>query len=248
MPFSQKRTKSNKFVKKRKVSTAVNAKNIAKNTAKINRLIRQETVWTTYQAKSELLALGHQKTWWLTNPAGWTKVFGPEPSDMPTLYKVEVDLSIIPANEPSAVKYSVFVVSLKTDTSSQLTENKGSGLVSLDQGIHYTDVANGLLHAGQVFLNPQFFRVHKQYKFTIGQELAGDGSQAQRQLSASEKRINFTVYPKQLIKNGRGGFDPASTSTFPDAAQLYVFVFSDNQTVDAQSPTMTANASITLRS
>lgn len=233
---------------KRAATAAANARAIAKNQRKINKLIKNETVYTTYQAKLEDLALGHQKTWWITNPPGWTKVFGPPPGDLPIMQKVELDMMIIPANEPSAVTFTVYVVSLRPETMSQLTENKGPGLVTLDQGTHYTDVAHGILHAGQVALNPQFFKIHKSYRFTKGQELAGDGSTIQRSLSGSVWRASCVLYPNKLLKNGRGDFDPASTSTFDDKAQLYVLAFSDNSTVDAQSPTLTVNASITLKS
>jgi len=233
---------------RRAAGAARNASLIRKNTTKINRMVKLETTYTTYQAKLEAANLSHQNTWWVTDPSGWTKRFGPTPGPMAMLTKVEFDLQIVPANESACITYSAFAVMLKKDTMAQIVENQGMGLATLVEGIHYTDVDHGLIPAGQVILNPDFFHVLKTYKFQIGQELAGAGAEAQRQLSKSVWRKSFKLYPKKLLKNGRGDFDPAVMSTLRNDAQVYFIVFTDNSAADAQHPTLTANCAITVKS
>lgn len=234
---------------KRFATAASNRRNITKNTTKINRMIKLETVYTTFQAELRYQALVHQNTWWLTDPSTWVQRFGPTPGPQAMLTKVEVDMQIIPANEPSAITYTIYVVSLKKETSAQLLNNKGNGLITLDQTVHFVDTVQGVgLNAGQVFLNPQFFHVHKKWTFINGQNLAGDYTQAQKQLSKSAWRKNFTLYPRKLLMNGRGDFDPGTQVTWRNDAQLYVLFFSDNTSLDAQSPTVTANCLLTVKS
>ena len=185
----------------------------------------------------------------MTDPSEMVQKFGPTPGAQATLTKLEVDLQIIPANEPSCITYTAYCVMLKKDTMAQLIENQGQTLGTLVENIHFTDVTHGVgIPAGQAFLNPQFFRILKKYTFQVGQELAGDGGNTQKQLSSSVFRKTFTVRPNKLLKNGRGDFDPAAVSTFRNDAQVYFIIFSDNIALDAQYPTITANCMLTVKS
>jgi len=165
------------------------------------------------------------------------------------IYKVEFDMRINPANEPQNIVYSVFIVSLNPQNSDQLVANMNVNLATLTEGTHYTDVASTTppVHGGQVILNPNFFKIHKQYKFAKGQNLAGLGGYQQKSNADSQWRKQCTLYPKVGIRNGRGDFD-LTQNTFRNEAQLYVLLFSSNHTGDMQSPTFTCNTLVTLKS
>jgi len=228
---------------------ARNSMAIQKVDAKLRAYRREDTEYTGYQVTQQSLGLGFINVMHLTQMAAWTKRFGPDPGGTCSLVKIEMDLHFKCANEPSPVTFSCFLATLNPQNADQITENLGQTLAGLIQNIHFIDgVATGPVNQGQVYLNPEFFRVHKTWKFTIGTTQLNSTSEAQRSGEFSHKRIVTKLYHQRKLANGRGNFDPSSQSTITNESKVYLIVFTDNLVIDLQYPTLDVNALCTVKS
>lgn len=208
---------------------------------------RQELDWTQYQATLNTALSVPYVVWDLCTPTGWLKRFGSEPQGQAMLRKIEVDMQITVNNEPSPVTYSLFLVSLREETSAQLISNIGSGMTALVENTHYTlgPAVNG--GRGQAYMNPAFFKIHKAKRFQLASlKYDSAGANATNQ-EGTVRRFSWTIPFKRRLVSGRGSWTQA-VSSVQNSARLFFFIFNDNSTADGESPYVTANALVHVTS
>lgn len=221
---------------------------LAKSVGSLNRRRVLDMDWTQYKiARSINLAVPYG-VWDMSALSGWTQVFGPDPTGQVMLRKLEYDLQFQINNETSGITFSTFVVSLRPSTASQLVENVGANLANMTANIHYTQGPNSNGGLGQVYLNPEFFQIHKAYRFQISGTKYDTTGQEARNQEGTVKRISGSIKMKHRLINGRTAWQPSGTSTMPDGYRMYVLVFNDNSQADGLFPVMTGNGLFHLTS
>lgn len=226
--------------------------NVQKLDAKLRRYRRDDTEWSQYQhtINSDLASV---TIWHLTKVSGWAKRFGPDPAGVSELYKIDYDFQFKSATEPGPTTCTAFLVTLKNDTMTQLTENQGTDLQGgLVENVHYINgkqpAGGGLdIQSGQTYLNPSFFNIKKQWHFSVGGRDFSDPDQVQR-CCRDMYRFRATCWNQKKLVNGRGAFDPAAMSTINNEAKVFLIVFSDNISTVEGSPRLDATSMITLKS
>lgn len=180
----------------------------------------------------------------LVVPTAWTNIFtDPESVENATRVQtkgVKLDMLFTCHSEMDPTDLSVFVVSLKPETADQLLDIAGSDLASMVAGAHYAKVGT---YSGQVFLNEQFFNIHRTYKFSITGTLQATTVEASREASASFKRISTYVPWSRKLWSGRNDWrDSLTSARVASSAKLYVLMFNNNSAVDLNYPHVTTNA------
>lgn len=230
--------------------------NVQKLDAKLRSYRRRDTEWTQYQVLTQSPNLVQKYVWHLTQLDTWTQRFGQTPGGVPYLHSIKYDFDFKCASEAGPTSFSCFLVSLRTDTMSQLVENQGANLQSgLVENIHYMsgqtlDSASQIYTTtGQVELNPMFFKIHKTWRFAIGVEtFSSSSNEPSRILSQSHKRITGMLKMNKKLQNGRGNFAPSAMSTCDNSAKVFLLVFNDNLSNLEGSPTLDGQCMVTVRS
>jgi len=231
-----------------------NSMAVQKLDRKLKAYRRQDTEWTQYQIKTTASpTLSTKYIWHLTKVADWTERFGITPAGVPFLHKIDYDLYFKTNDEAGPTTFTVFIVSLRGDTQTQLTENQGTDLQSgLVENVHYITgeeaLGGGLVGtSGQVHLNPAFFRVHKRKDFALGEEGFYAGMKL-KNMSDSGRRFTGSIKHHKKLVNGRGDFDPAGMSTINNSAKLFLIVFTNNASGLEGSPILDGTCMVTVKS
>lgn len=246
---------SSRFVQRKALKSSMN---VQKLDAKLNRYRRQDTEWTQYQVKTAgSPAIGQVYIWHMTKLSTWIERFGPSPAGVPYLHKIDYDLYFKEGDEAGPTTFTAFLVSLKSDTQTQLCENQGTDLsAGLVENTHYISgqqaTDTGLdIGSGQVYLNPAYFRVHKKMQFALGKDMfwTGSGSAPQsKNMSDTGRRFTGTIKCNKKLQNGRGNFAPSVMSTCDNSAKVFLLVFSDNASGVEGSPILNGQCMVTVRS
>ena len=229
--------------------------NVQKLDAKLRKYRREDTEWTQYQVLAGSPSLTTKNVWHLTKTSTMVKRFGPDAGGVPYLHKIDYDFQFKCHSEEGPTTFTAFLVTLRTDTMSQLTENQGTDLQGgLLENIHYM---NGLQQdnsgvnytSGQVELNPAYFKILKRWNFAIGVEtFSTAANEPSRSLDESYRRYTGMVKVNKKLQNGRGNFDPASMSTFQNEAKVFLLTFTDNVTSIEGAPVLDGQCMLTVRS
>jgi len=227
--------------------------NVQKLDAKLRRYRREDTEFCQYQHTLLSGNVAPVSIWNLTKISGWVKRFGPDPSGVTELHKIDYDFQFKAATEPGPTTCTAFLVTLKSDTMTQLTENQGTdlqgGLVENTHYINGAQPAGGGVYigSGQTYLNPAYFTIKKQWTFAIGSRDFSEPDQISR-CCRDQYRFRGTCYNKKKLVNGRGAFDPGTMSTINNEAKVFLLVFSDNISGIEGSPRLDATSMVTLKS
>lgn len=251
MPQGQKRHHPKSSVYKKRRLFPTRPLSVAGLNSKVNRQRRLDTEYTQYQNTLPSLGMGATNVWHLTQMSSWVKRFGPDPGGVASLLKLDYDFQFKTDTEPGPTTLTAFLVTLKHDTMSQLTENAGSDLTALVENIHYltgTAPDGGLtITSGQGFLNPVYFNIHKTWKFSLGIKQY-DSVPTNSRTDRDMYRITGTYYHKRKLVNGRGNFDPALMTTCANDAKVFLIVFSDNISAIEGSPRLDGTCVATVKS
>jgi len=209
--------------------------------SRLNRKYSHDLLWSHYQVTTDQALAVTYKVWDFTNTGDMTRVFGDEPGAGAAFNRVDLDLQVTIASEPSEITYSFFLVSLRAETASQLISNVGEDLGSLVLSTHYTKGPNNHGGYGQVFLNPEFFIIHRTSRFQLSGLKYDDGvgGEGRNQLGTVKRLVWSLPWRKPLV-SGRGKWTE-SVSTVPYTARLWLLMFNDNSAIDAQNPHVTGN-------
>lgn len=170
---------------------------------------------------------------------GFTNVFGVSADDLEAnkiIHKsigmdIRVSLENTVNNEEETTNFTAFLISLKDDIGSYFTPGSGA--------ITWTDNITHSFQNGLVLLNKKMFNIHKQKRFTLtnfGTALTSAAAQSQYGV---DKRWYWKISPNKLISNPAGNWKSLSSGLDPSKTYQLV-VFSDNATLDGESPSMTA--------
>jgi len=175
-------------------------------------------------------------------PASWTNVFADPPAmedaNRVSLKHMKLDMLFTTGSEPAPITYSVFLVTLKSETADQLMSIAGSGLTGLLSGAHY---AKSGVYGGLVHLNEQFFSVKKAWRFSTTEQMVGSKDPGKQQ-SQTYKRFTYScAFPRRLW-SGRNQWRTALTSDrVASQAKMYLLIFNDNSQIDLQYPDVDVN-------
>lgn len=149
------------------------------------------------------------------------------------------------ANERSPITYSIFHVRLNPKNAEYLVSAYGDNLATLPEPEGYirgsTATATGdASGGGNVMLNPDWFIVKKQWRFTLSQYVASnDTGQPQRSSqntgSGTLKNIDYSFPMNYTLGKGIDSWStvPADKDT-PPHLRNYFLIFSDNVGADLQ--------------
>lgn len=177
----------------------------------------------------------------LCNYAGMAGVFGTSASDIAcnkmTLKEIDLHVRIDANNEKDLIGYTIFLVSLKDDVP-DTKFNNGSGVLTM------VDPDDFVMFLGTGYLNPKIFTIHKQKTFhTRNYGTATTAPSANNSPFAYD--FNWKIKPNKVIKNPSGNVSSLVTSLDP-SKQYYLFVTNDNETIDAENPTITIHELVTV--
>ena len=105
------------------------------------------------------------------NPGG-TPLFGTQIEDLESNRLIDQSMScqlkVECGAEESNITYSCYLVSLKDQMNQRQVFNPDTGELDLAAGTHYwvSPTASGAI--GMILLNPKCFKIHRKWKFTIG--------------------------------------------------------------------------------
>jgi len=214
---------------------------LSKAVLQMRRKRRGDLDWTQYRISQSINIATPYNVWDLGKLADWTQSFGPDPTGQVMLRKLEYDLQFTMNNENSAITFSAFLVGLRPNTCSQLIENVGEGLGSMTENIHYTrgPASNG--GQGQVYINPEFFKIYKTHRFQISSDQYRSTPENARNQLGTVKRFSGSVRMSKRLQSGRAEWDPSAVSTMPQEYRMYWLVFNDNSALDGLFPVMTGS-------
>lgn len=145
-------------------------------------------------------------------------------------------------NEKSPVTYSIFHVRLNPKNAEYVTSTYGNSLTSIPatqgyirgtSGISAGDASGG----GNVMLNPDWFIVKKQWRFTLSTETASSLSSNvfPGPVGASFKNIDYSFPMGYTLGKGINAWETvdADSDTAPHLRN-YLLIFSDNSALDLQ--------------
>jgi len=214
---------------------------LTRSVRSLRRKRQQDQDWTQYRINQSINIATPYNVWDLGKLADWGTAFGPTPTGQVMLRKLEYDLQFTCNNENSAITFSCFLVGLRPQTCSQLIENVGEGLGSMTENIHYTrgPASNG--GQGQVYINPEFFKIFKTHRFQISSDQYRTTSEPARNQLGTVKRYNGHINMNKRLLSGRAEWDPSQVSTMPQEYRMYWLVFNDNSALDGLFPVMTGS-------
>lgn len=161
------------------------------------------------------------------------------------LGRCHVKMQFTSANERSPITYSIFHVRLNPKNAEYVISQYGDNLATLSSPLGFirgtTPVAAGdASGGGNVMLNPDWFIVKKQWRFTLAQYVATDDTgqpqrSSQRTGSGTLKNIDYSFPMGYTLGKGVGSWGdvPADKDTAPHLRN-YFMVFSDNIGTDLQ--------------
>lgn len=208
---------------------------------RLNSKYAKDLAYSHYKVTTDQNLSSDFKVWDFTNTGDMTLVFGVDPGAGASFNRVDLDVQVTIANEPSEITYSFFLVSLREETASQLMSNLSEQLTGMTENIHYTKGPPNHGGWGQVFLNPSFFITHRSSRFQLSglKYDDGAGSEARNQIG-TVKRLHYSIPWRKRLVSGRGVWD-GTVSTVPFTARLWLLMFNDNSAADAQYPHVTGN-------
>lgn len=226
---------------KRKSKSKSKKNDIKSIARKVNKLIRQKRVNAQWYnlARAELnqnIAQFYHYNMCLYS--GMAPIFGTTTDDLADpkiLYhssKVQCRVSLENTinNEEETTRFSAFLVSLR-DRIPQSRFNSGTGVLTLTAGLDY------YLNQGIAYINPKMFNIHKVKYFTLtnyGTALSAPAGQSQ---FGTAHEWTWSIMPKMTVEHPAGNWSALASSLDP-SRQYYVLIFSDNQTGDAEYPTV----------
>lgn len=217
------------------------ATSVAALARKVNRLVRAKkaaTQWLNLRRQEVNTSVAAQHNFNLCAYNAMTPVFGTGAEDLTDpkafihsmLLNIRVSLENTVNNEESTTRFSMFVVSLKDKVSSGVFVNN-TGVLTLAQDSHYT-VSQGI-----AYLNKKIFKIHNAKYFTLTNYDTALGTAAGQSQFGTAREFNIRIAPKMTIENPSGNWIAMPSSLDP-SKQYYVLLFSDNQTGDLESPTI----------
>lgn len=158
------------------------------------------------------------------------------------LGRCHMKMQFTSANEKSPVTYSIFHVRLNPKNAEFVTSTYGNNLSLLPATQGYirgtsSITAGDASGGGNVMLNPDWFIVKKQWRFTLSCETASNlgGSAYPGALSSSFKNIDYSFPMGYTVGKGINAWE--SVSADADTAphlRNYLLIFSDNSALDLQ--------------
>lgn len=230
--------------KKRQLSKSMT---VAKLDAKLKAYRRRDTEFTQYQLKTTgNQALNQVHHWNLTDVGNWQKRFGPDPGGMVYGHKIDYDLYFKANTEDGPTTFTAFIVALRPDTADQCIKNNFEQN-GPSENLHYISGQQGDVNgvgldytSGQIFLNPQYFIVKKEWTFTLGPLTHYNGSSVNNVIAKSineqSRRFRGSIPWPRRLHSARGNFE--DMTTIDNSAKLYLLVFTDNLSAAEGAPTL----------
>lgn len=132
-------------------------------------------------------------------------------------------------NEGNDIGYTMFIVSLRSNIPDDLFDASTGTIGPLTANLHYYS------SAGKTFLNPEIFNVHKVKRFltTNYGRVTGDSS---ANTMPSHIPFDITFKPNKKIVSPSNWYNLVCPSD--PAKNYFLLLFSDNSSVDLESPTL----------
>lgn len=182
----------------------------------------------------------------LTYYQGFTPIFGTS-SDDATDNKImhksvgldcRVTLENSINNEEETIGFTSFLVSLKDEIGPYFLPGTGA--------IQWTNDITHSYQGGMVLLNKKMFNIHKVKRFHLsnyGTALTAPAAQTQY---GTDRRWYWKLPINKLVSNPAGNWKAMSSGNDPSKT-YYFLVFSDNSTVDLESPSCSLTAVHTMK-
>ena len=242
------------YAKKRLVNQSMT---VQKLDAKLKAYRRRDTEYTQYQLKTTgNQNLLKEQVWHLTDVGSWSKKFGPDPGGIVYGHKLDYDLYFKSASEDGPTTFTCFIVGLRPDTADQAIKNnfEQNGPT---ENLHYMtgqqgDQAIGGLDytSGQIFLNPQYFIIKKEWCFTLGPATHYTGSSINnvitKNVGETGKRFRGSIPWNRRLHSARGNFE--DMTAIDNASKLYLLIFCDNLSSSEGAPTLHGHVMGTIKS
>lgn len=168
------------------------------------------------------------------------------------LYSQYVDMILEPGGETDLLIHTIFVVQLRDENEgmARQTYERTAKMTALEEDLDYC--TNPDRQGGQVWLNPQLFRIHKRYEFHTGgdtNEYLPSG-QNMRNYSAGINRVCFKLNygGRQLRATERSAEIQSITyNDIPPEYKYFIVAFSDNSVADLENPLLSVSSTIHTR-
>jgi len=220
---------------------------VARQVKALKSKLKKESRWLNFRNQVTAASLVVQTAYNMCHFSSYTPIFGTTTDDLSdskailhsSRVQCRVSLENSVNNEEETTRFSAYLISLK-DEIPQSRFNSATGVLTLTQDQDFT------LNQGIAYLNPKMFKVHKKKFFTLtnyGTNLNAPAGQSQ---FGTAKEWEWVIKPRCMIEHPAGNFIALSSALDP-SKQYYVVVFSDNQTGDLESPALTINQLINMR-
>lgn len=177
----------------------------------------------------------------LNDFSSWGRIFGTtsnDDTDNGVIWKSSgLDMKFDIGNEPANVNFTIMLLQCK-DTAKTLIGS--SGALTLTNGdTHYTQ-------SGLTMVNKKFFNILKIKRFSLGNNgQSASISTAQTQFG-TDRRFYMKLRPNKKIVNPTGDWKNLTQSLDP-SGNYYLVCFSDNSSLDLESPVLNLNAVHTVQ-
>jgi len=178
--------------------------------------------------------------------SGLTPIFGVSNDDLESnkiIHKsvgmdIRVTLENTINNEEETIGFTAFVISLKDDIGPYFLPGTGA--------IQWTNNITHVVQNGMVLLNKKMFTIHKQKRFHLtnyGQNLNLAAAKSQY---GTDRRWYWKIPINKTISNPAGNWKALNSALDPSKT-FYFVCFSDNSTLDAESPCCSMTAVHTFK-
>lgn len=233
-----------KKIAKGKQSSAIVT--LAKAVKTLQRKNRVEAEYLNYSQNIDNVNIGTSLVQNLTYYSGFTRIFGTGTNDDEgnrIIHKglgmdVRVTLENTVNNEEETTNFTCFLVSARDDIGGYFLP--GSGSLTLSEGITHST------QKGMVLLNKKMFNIHKMKRFTLtnfGTALTAPAAQSQY---GADKRWYWRLPINKMVTNPAGDWKTLNSAQDPSKC-YFLIVFSDNSTLDAESPSLNVSCVHTMK-
>lgn len=227
-------------------------KSIARRLRRLESAVRETYTLCNFQQQHQNILSDDYVAFPLTNYLQVAPIFGSVPAEYDKEHarhlSVGMDILIDMNTEYDKIQYTMFIVQLKDVATTIFTPSTGA--LTMVAGTHYSKVG------GMFMVNKEFFTIHKVKRFATGNNgvptnwtTAGVGY-VENNPAEQGLRRSHRFYMKQRIgqyvKNTGGSWKTLQANPDP-SKNFYLIVFNDNNLLDLQNPTFTANFVHTIR-
>lgn len=249
MPFRPRKVRGRRVpgVKKIAKGKTTQIQTLAKAVKTLQRKSRVEAQYFNYAQNIDNVNITSAITQNLSYYSGWTRIFGTTSNDDAAnriMHKscgmdIRVSLENSVNNEEETTNFTCFLVSMKDEIGGYFLP--GSGGLTLAEGVTHST------QKGMVLLNKKMFNIHKYKRFTLtnyGTALTAPAAQSQY---GTDRRWYWRLPINKMITNPNGDWKIMNSAQDPSKT-YFLIVFSDNSTLDAESPSLNVSCVHTVKS